>query len=735
MRTIKTGLYAILFLPLMLTPFTMFPWQFGRVIFFQVAVEILALAWLVLWWKFPDSLMIKKLNRLDWAVIIFLAILVVTSVTGVNFNNSFFGNQSRAQGVMLWLHLGVFYFLLKNFWQTEKEWRWYLSVGMVIVLAVGITAVFQSYLPDNWRGDLGPRLSGIVGNPAFLAAYLILPLFFAGSFFLQTKRVITRWAWLAATIAFAAIIWGTGIRGALVGVGFGGMEILCLAIFIFKHKIRRRAVIILVALAIIGAAVFFIVRLPVVANKFPTLAAASNPVNLLQSGTAQTRLMSWDIAWQGFLKHPWLGMGMGNYEVIFNQFYNPKFLNYGFKETVWDKPHNWLLELLVSSGIFGGLAYLALYAIAGQILLAQVKEKEKITEKLAPIILTSGLLAYFIQNLFLFETFDALLMFFVTLAFISNQLPANAPIKIKKIKFSILVISAGSILVAWLIWQYNYLPLRTSYYLALSENAGRYHNDQAVWAKNIQLSLQVPSYLQLESAVLAASTLDTIRKQNIIKDGADIKEAALTIAAALKQGADKYSQNYIYPVWAGQVYLALGEYVDAAYFEEGIKWLAKAKQIAPRKQEVYFLLGQTYLYQKNTSEAIKILQEAVAISSELGQPHWFLGLAYAASENYQAAISELTEGVKLDPSLQTQQNLLYFIDILAEEKDYAAILDYYKLLSQREPQEGYWHAKLAATYLALGDREMALQEITTAAVMDMRLQPAAQKFIEDNNLR
>src|SRR3989344_7492897 len=90
-KIIKIGLYAILLLPLVVTPFTMFPWQFGKVIFFQIIIEILAFVWLMLWLQGPGSVELRKLNRLDWAVIIFLVILVVTAITGVNFNNSFFG--------------------------------------------------------------------------------------------------------------------------------------------------------------------------------------------------------------------------------------------------------------------------------------------------------------------------------------------------------------------------------------------------------------------------------------------------------------------------------------------------------------------------------------------------------------------------------------------------------------------------------------------------------------------
>ena len=69
------------------------------------------------------------------------------------------------------------------------------------------------------------------------------------------------------------------------------------------------------------------------------------------SGTSETRLMAWQSAWQGIKERPFQGWGLGNYEIVFNKYYNPKFLKYGFTETVWDKPHNWLLEIGVTAGI------------------------------------------------------------------------------------------------------------------------------------------------------------------------------------------------------------------------------------------------------------------------------------------------------------------------------------------------------------------------------------------------
>jgi len=737
-KIIKIGLYAILLLPLIVTPFTMFPWQFGKVIFFQIIIEILAFVWLVFWLQTPGRVELRKLNRLDWAVIIFLAILVVTAVTGVNFNNSFFGNQSRAQGVMLWLHFGVFYWLLKSAWREKNDWQRYLKATVIIAVLVGVTAILQNYLPATWRGDLGPRLSGIVGNPAFLAAYIILPAFIALSLVFKSSRALETWFWLGIALLEAVILWGTGIRGVILGAGIGAISVLAMAIFILNKKQRLTAVIILAALLFTGATTIMLARLPKAQEKVPFLTGIANIQNITQASTAQTRLMAWQIAGQGFKNYPLFGIGMGNYEVIFNQYYNPELLRYGFKETIWDKPHNWLLELAVSAGIFGVLAYLAVYAAAVQALVRKARQEITSKDKWAQIILAGGLLAYFIQNLFLFETFNALLIFFIILAFISGRIfseTSTDKILSKKSKFASLILTGVGALILFLLYQYNYLPLRASYYLALSENAGRYQNSPAAWATNAQLSLRTPSYLKLESAVLAASTLDTMSKKNIIKDGQDIKEAALMLTSILADGAKKYPQNYIYPVWAGQAYLVLGEYVDAAYFEQGREFLEQARQIAPRKQEVYFLLGQAYLYQQNAAAAKDILQAAVAISPDLGQPHWFLGLAYEAAGERLKALPELKQGLRLEPDLQTEQNILYLIDILAEAKDYATILDYYKLLSQRQPNEGYWHAKLAATYLAQGDKAMALTEIITAAELDMRLQAEAQKFIRDNNLK
>ncbi len=187
----------------------------------------------------------------------------------------------------------------------------------------------------------------------------------------------------------------------------------------FKLKARKLKLIILSSVVLIllaGGLSIFIARPDFFKSKVSQ--ASSLAGDYFKSPTGLTRLMAWQIAWRGFLDNPILGVGPGNYEVIFNKYYNPEFLRYTYLETLWDKPHNLILEILATSGFLGAAAYLSIWLAAAWSILNKQKEFN-LRQFLPQIILITGLAVYFIQNLFLFETFNSVLIFFIILAFIS----------------------------------------------------------------------------------------------------------------------------------------------------------------------------------------------------------------------------------------------------------------------------------------------------------------------------
>ena len=79
--------------------------------------------------------------------------------------------------------------------------------------------------------------------------------------------------------------------------------------------------------------------------------------------TLNTRLISYQSAAQYLIDHPqtlFFGVGHGNYALIFNKYFNPKFYNYDRVGTYFDRAHNNLIDIVTTTGILGLLTYLSI---------------------------------------------------------------------------------------------------------------------------------------------------------------------------------------------------------------------------------------------------------------------------------------------------------------------------------------------------------------------------------------
>lgn len=671
-------------LPLAFTPFTFFPWHFGKTIIFQIIVEVLVFVYLWYILSFPRKLessgqvkWFQKFNFLDWSILAFLSIIILTSLTGVNPSNSFWGNQARANGVFTWLHFGAFYFLLTHFFRSHnvivspdtkvgaKQSSSFFLIAVIVAAIVSTTILFPNFLPESWRSLSG---GGIIGNRAFLAAYLILAIGLLLNLFTKYRNKL-RWLFLAASVLFFYAIIDTGNRGALLGIFVGAFFGLILCLFFIRHKkVKIWSAFSIIILSSLFLLFFIFKDRPVLQKYFPSISGFTNIY--LSSSTAQTRLLAWQSAWQGIKERPLQGWGWGNYEIIFDKYYNPKFLKYGFTETVWDKPHNWLLEVLDSAGVFGVISYLAILFLAGFYLLKNkiVGRGLKSVSTVGKIILFATLVAYFVGGLFLFETTNSLILWFLILAFISSQ---SSPVVViskiaetkniffdtlKKVLFFILIFS---------LYRFNFVPLRSSYFMRQAETSPNIND----WSVAAQKALSMPGPFLAENAIFLAEQLTKFDKAGVVSKYTNIESIALSIAKTLDNESKKFTDNLAFPVWAGQVYLVLGEKIDEKYYIEAERSLSLALGIATRKQEVLFLLVRLYLLKHDFVKAIDFAQKAVNVAPDISTSHWFLGLANVASGNRPQGLKSIEKAIELGYSLTVDQKL-YVLDLYSLEKNY-----------------------------------------------------------------
>ena len=151
-------------------------------------------------------------------------------------------------------------------------------------------------------------------------------------------------------------------------------------------------------------------------------------------GTFQTRLVSWEGAVKDFHNHPWLGVGFGNYANVFDRQFNSRFYNYSRSETYFDRAHNNVLEILSDTGVIGLIAYLSILFFAFRELWLVMKKEDKYVgwsrkgqTNIELILIFCLLIAYFIQNLAVFDSLVTYVGLMITLGLIAFHYAALTP--------------------------------------------------------------------------------------------------------------------------------------------------------------------------------------------------------------------------------------------------------------------------------------------------------------------
>jgi len=184
-------LSGILILPLIYWPKGEVPYELPKVWFFQRLVEVLGILGT---WKFLKEKQ-KYLSRRNDKVLIFLIFIflffgIVSSLLGVDFTKSIFGNYYRHDGLITLFHFAVFFFFLNLFWEKSWEKSLFLAISLGCFLTslwtVGLGFRFH-ILKDYSIYHFGNALGGTFGQPNFLAGYLLVCLPFSAYFVSKSR--------------------------------------------------------------------------------------------------------------------------------------------------------------------------------------------------------------------------------------------------------------------------------------------------------------------------------------------------------------------------------------------------------------------------------------------------------------------------------------------------------------------------------------------------------------------
>ncbi|MBI2100020.1 MAG: O-antigen ligase family protein [Candidatus Vogelbacteria bacterium] len=406
------GIFAVSFVPVIVTPFLAMPFVTGKAFVFRILVELTAGAWLGLILIAPQYR--PKLTQLKLAGATFLVLIALSNLLGVNPDLSFWGNFGRMEGWIMLAHLFFYFVIAGSVLRGRRMWSnfflaFILGSSLVVLVALGQLA----RIIPVYRDIAENRLDGTFGNAGFLASYLVPLVFLALTEFWRKRNSWMAWSFYGLmTSLYLIVIYFTATRSALIALVIGIFTVATLISIKERRTVWRRSAIVAIGIIVILVVGIIISRNNPLTKANVTLERLSNAS--WENFKHQNRYYLWQMAWAGFKERPILGWGQENYYSVFHKYYLPAYDD--SQETYSDRAHNIVLDWLVAGGIIGLIFYLSIYTIAFWLLWRPTKAFPNSERYL----MTGLLTASFVNNLLTFDSLATYLIFFVVLAFIDS---------------------------------------------------------------------------------------------------------------------------------------------------------------------------------------------------------------------------------------------------------------------------------------------------------------------------
>lgn len=650
LRLVRMSLFALLFTPLIFWKPLDFFFDSTKAFFIMGISEILLIIYL--WLIALHTQWRPRITRIGVALFVYIVILILSSVFGVDPFYSFWSNTVRIEGVLMWLHLGVIFVVLTSVFRTERDWQKFFFLGSLVGVIVSLIFLFTTIFPSVFLYSKG---GSTLGNSTFFGTYLIFCTFFSsmlaftgGSHFLKRFGIIT-------TGFFLLVLFMTPAQAAVLSM-VGGM-ILAGSLWMLTSKISRSRKI-AGLLILIGLSLLFFLSL------FQLFQTGSFVRETFIERSSGGRFVAWEIAWKAFQERPVLGWGVENFPIAFFANYDPCFGSQkcGF-EFWYDRAHNKVLDTLVESGIVGFVSYLFLFILSISCLW-QAYRRKKISV-FVPILVTACLAVYFVQNLAEFDIALTLLFFLFVLGYVDFVVSGkdSAPAVTQGLHMSRGFFASIVTLAMPLVFYHTVVfPIVTN------------RTDLVVQATNTKERLDAyetqmngsPIGRDYRRAILAGETVKWIlgaseEERERFKKSMQ-EELALGIQAL--EDTVHRSPNYVRGFnLLGFLYQIDGQYFQSSQYQKAEDILQKSLLLNKRNQQTYAPLAAVYLGQEKVDEAFTLLQQAVDLDPEVSQSWFRLLVAIKLQGSEEVYLEKQKEILNLFPDLQDE------VDILSQVKE------------------------------------------------------------------
>lgn len=356
-------------------------------------------------------------------VLLFLASYAFSTITSIFPKVSFYGSYSRMQGLYTFLSYGLIFFVLIDTMKGPAQIERFLETVVFVSIPISCYGILQHFQfdPIPWTTAGADRISGAnLGNPIFVAAYLIMVVPLTAALFMRNlarnlrkdqngpPSAIATWAYGSGLVLQILCIVYTQSRGPWIGLLAGfSVFFLCLLVvasregqdakglviadfvkaflfslaglitgfipayiyFLVKKRGYRWLWIGFVFQALIVSALLFALNTPntplAPLLKIPYVSRLGELSHRAETGTTRVRILIWEGTVDLIRSNPIrmiIGYGPENMKHVWDPYSRPELAKLESKTSAPDRAHNEAFDRIVTTGFIGLVLFLALTA-------------------------------------------------------------------------------------------------------------------------------------------------------------------------------------------------------------------------------------------------------------------------------------------------------------------------------------------------------------------------------------
>jgi len=718
-------IYASALVPLIIFSQYMSPFHFGKVVVFRSIVQVMVALYLLLIWR--DRSYLPKSHPILWAFVAFTAVFTLTTITSVAPLQSYWGTLERMGGLFTFWHYLIFYVIAVSVLRTRRDWQILLN----IIIAAGVASAIYGFLQKtSWSFILGSggriRPFGTIGNPALFAGYQILVAYLALtlSFMKRTAKNWRIWYWVAGgTMLLAAM--STAVRGSLIGIVAGAL--VWALLWSVLNRSKKAKITLLTGLSGLVVFVFLAIMLkttPLVQNS-PYLKRITDFSS--STFTVQTRFWAWSAGLKGWSENPktvTLGWGPENFNVPFSKYFNPKFFNGPGSETFFDRAHNMFMEVMVTMGLLGLLAYISIFVALFRTLAKMMHAPGD--ERVIGIGLTAMTIAYIIHNCFIFDTSANFLTFFMILAFVTHTAQHNLDDDKRKATnekrqtgkrwtgAQVSVAMVMGIVVAIAVYATNVRPSLANYASTRAIVAG-WQGDWVGAVNKYREAIEYDTPGRYDIRFKFAQYLLEVSSSPDIARVPNFTEVVLQAISDVKNNVSENPSDYLPHLYLSRLYITLGKSDSKSpYNDLALKEDNEALRISPTFVRTYYEVGQAYLNKGDLENSFLWFKKAAELQPDVGLTYWYMGSVryqIALKKDDMAGIREavgyygtaISKGYKM-----TESDGQKLVNIFLQLNDMNGVIAAFQQLTANFPAKAQYWSSLAASYAKVGRTQDAI---------------------------